>query len=102
MPHILILTHKNDSFDTAGYFLHAMAEIWPQQGVKITVFSGPGPRIDADIVFQHIDLTQTPADYLQFLNQYPKVINGKLTDISKRVISDNLVRPSDVYDVPVI
>ena len=50
----------------------------------------------------HVDLTKTPADYARAAARYPKVINGGVVDISKREISDQLVRRGDGYGGPVI
>ncbi len=102
MGHIAILVHKNASFDNPNYVLHAFAEIWRESGWQISVLQGPQGKIAADLAILHVDLTTVPRDYVQYLGQFPKVLNGRITDISKRKISTNLVRRRDGYDGPVI
>jgi len=101
--HIVILNHKFGDFeDPCNYFMREIADVWKEDGHTVTVQNGPGPRIDADVIVNHVDLTIVPVDYLSILRQYPKTINGNATDISKRTVSRNLVSKGDGYDGPVI
>jgi hypothetical protein len=102
MGHIAILVHKNASFENPNYVLHAFTEIWRENGWHISVLQGPQGKIAADLAILHVDLTMIPHDYVEYLEQFPKVLNGRITDISKRKISTNLVRRKDGYDGPVI
>lgn len=102
MHHIVILLHRHDRFDNPQYFLREIAEIWREQGLRVSVLHGPGPRLDADMAILHVDLTVVPDDYLAFARQYPVVINGSVTDISKRLISTNLVCREDGYEGQVV
>jgi hypothetical protein len=102
MHHIVILLHRHDTFDNPRYFLHETAEIWREKGLRVSVLYGPGPRVDADLAILHVNLTVVPDDYLAFVRQYPAVINGSVTDISKRLISTNLVCRGDGYQGQVI
>ena len=101
MHHVVILVHKHDTFDDFSYFLHEIAEIWREKGLCVNVLHGPRPRVDADQAILHVDLTVVPDDYLTFVRPYPVVINGSVTDISKRLISGNLVCRGDGYQGPV-
>jgi hypothetical protein len=102
MHHIIILLHKYDTFEKSRYFLHEIAEIWREEGLRVSVLNGPGSYVDADLAIMHVDLTVVPADYLAFVRQYPVIINGSVTDISKRLISTNLVCRDDSYQGQVI
>ncbi len=102
MRHIAILVHKNDSFEGRHYLLHAIAEIWREQGWQISVLQGPQGKITADLAILHVDLTAIPHEYIECLVRFPRVLNGRITDISKRKVSTNLVRRRDNYDGPVI
>jgi len=104
MGHIAILVHKNDSFESPHYtyVLHAIAETWRENGWQISVLQGPQGKIAADLAILHVDLTTIPHEYVEYLAQFPKVLNGSITDISKRKVSTNLVRRTDGYDGPVI
>lgn len=102
MHHIVILLHKHFTFDTSRYFLRDIAETWREDGFRVSVLHGPCPRVDADLAILHVDLTVVPDDYLAFVRQYPVIINGLVTDISKRRISTNLVCRDDGYQGQVI
>jgi len=100
--HILILAHEKDRFETSTYYMHGLAQIWREQGLKVTVQRGLGPKIEADVLVQHVDLTVIPDEYVAYARQYPVVINGGTVDISKRAISLHLVNRGDGYAGPVI
>ena len=99
--YILILIHERDRLHER-YYLHQMADTWTRDGHRVRVQPAPGPRVDADVVILHVDLTVVPTDYLEFARQYPVVVNGRVEDISKHRVSRNLVRREDGYDGPVI
>jgi hypothetical protein len=102
MRHILILVHRHDAFDKDRYVLREIVEVWREWGWRVSIAQGPGERVAADVVICHVDLTVTPADYRAFAESYPMVLNGRVTDISKHIISRNVVRRGDGYDGPVI
>jgi hypothetical protein len=79
-----------------------LAEIWTTEGHQISVRNGPVGRHDANIIINHVDLTVVPEDHLAFINAFPKAINARVGDISKRTISKYLVRQGDGYGGPVI
>ncbi|MCE9592044.1 MAG: hypothetical protein K8S99_16170 [Planctomycetes bacterium] len=101
MSHIVILIHEGGAFKP-GYFLYEIAEVWRQQGLRVTVQHGAGPVIEADLAILHVDMTSVSAAHLAFMRHYPKTINAAVVDISKRRISTNLVRRRDGYGGPVI
>jgi hypothetical protein len=105
MAHVLILVHRHGSFDKPRYFMREIAEVWRAHGHQISVAHGPpapGRRIAADAAVLHVDLTVVPEDHLEFLGDFPVVINGRVKDISKRAISRNILHQGDDYDGPVI
>ncbi len=102
MNQIVILVHRQDRFDRTAYFLSAIADLWCHQGLRVSVLQGPERQVPADLAILHVDLTIVPEDYLAFLRQYPRVVNGRVVDVSKRRISSNLVQPGDGYEGPVI
>jgi hypothetical protein len=102
MHRITILVHDKDTFKSTGYFLHRIATLWHQQGFQLSVQQGLGRVRDVDLAIMHVDRTVTPEPYRKMIAQYPRVLNGKVFDISKRAISRSLVRPGDGYDGPVI
>src|SRR5208337_4706378 len=102
MHHIVILTHQHDEFDQMTHLLHGVCQVWRENGIKVTVLRGVGPRVEADLAILHVDLTVVPDEYIQFMRQYPVAINPTVKDISKRHISANLVHRGDGYQGPVI
>jgi hypothetical protein len=102
MPHIVILIARDASFEKWKYFLDEIAKVWAQHSVRVTVQRGPGPFIEADLAVLHVDLTIVPADHMAFLARYPRVINGAVSDISKRRISRQIVERGEAYEGPVI
>lgn len=102
MPHIAVLTHQHDSFEKRDYWLTAIATFWRKEGFRVSVVNNPRLQIDADLAFLHVDLTVTPPAYLAWIEGFPTTINGSVSDISKRMVSRNLLRREDRYDGPVI
>lgn len=75
---------------------------WEQLGFEVKVTCGTSNIISADVAINHVDLTTTPDKYIEYLQNYPVVINGKVIDISKRILSRQLLRPEDDYDGQVV
>ncbi len=98
---VLTLEHAGDIEKTSAMLTYLLG-IWRQQGFKIDVYQGINQDFEADVVFSHIDLTVVPDDYSEFLDRFPVVINRRASDISKRLISRNLLSRDDAYDGPVI
>lgn len=102
MLHIAILIHRHDPYDKRVYWLKAVAECWEQNGVRVSVVRGAEAAIDADLAVLHVDLTKIPEDYLALVPRYPRVLNGKVSDISKRLVSSHLLSPGESYRGPVL
>lgn len=102
-PRVLIVVHRNETFDdTCNYFLREIAQVWREQGICVEVQRGAERRFEADVVVNHVDMTVVPVEYLSLFRSYPRAINGCVADISKRSVSQNLVRRNDSYEGPVI
>ncbi len=99
---VVILVHPHDGFENVNYYLTEMAKIWRSEGIRVTILKGPSSFVPADVAILHVDLTVVPADYQDFIRQYPLVVNGNVKNISKRHISSNLVYQGDGYKGPVI
>jgi len=102
MPRIAILVHEKDTFLSTHYFLRAIAASWHQQGIQPVLQQGIGPVLPVDLAVMHVDLTVTPDSYIEMAAQYPRVLNGRVTDISKHTISRYRVAPGDGYQGPVM
>lgn len=101
-PHVAILVHQQHEFPPTGSLLAELATFWQEAGIRVTVLRGPASRIDADAIVLHVSQTVTPPAYRRFVQQYPVVINGRVTDISKRRVSRDLLRRPNDYGGPVM
>lgn len=99
---IAILSHANDDFRKGDYFLNLLIPAWERLGFDITVLRGPGRHVPAAAVISHVNLTVVPEAYRACMQHYPVAINGRATDISKRVVSTHRLEYGHPWDGPVI
>lgn len=100
MKTIMIL--KNDHNPNRFYLIDALAQRWMKMGYKVVTHYGTKNLPSADIAILHIDKTIVPDEYSECLSQYSIVLNRNALDISKSLISKNMVRPEEDYSGPVI
>jgi hypothetical protein len=50
----------------------------------------------------HINTTVVSEAYVALLQRYPRVVNGRVLDISKRLFSENIITVDDPWEGPVI
>lgn len=98
---IVVLTHAEDDLMRRGILLQRLFPAWEAAGHTIAVARGLDAP-DGDVAFLHIDLSVIPADYLALAARYPRVVNGRVTDIRKRAYSRNLVARGDGWTGPVV
>lgn len=100
---IAVLFHKSDRhYDPSRYIVHHLAECWREDGHDVTYLFGTRRFVPADIILVHVNLSIVPEAYLEFASRYPIALNNRVRDIRKSTISQNLVRPGDGWDGPVI
>ena len=100
---ILILLHARDRIaERRAYQIWGIADIWRSWGIEVVVQRGVDRFVDSDIVVNHVDLTVVPEPYVRHMARYAVAINGRCTDISKRLVSRQLVTAGDGWDGPVI
>lgn len=105
MKRIAILVHDSDvSFGSGSpvYALELLMHEWQRTGFDVVIVRGTDRFMPADVLIPHLDMTVIPESYRLFAARYPKSINERVTDISKSVISSNLLRWDDDYSGPVI
>jgi SAM-dependent methyltransferase len=104
VQHIAILVHENDQFKAmkSRYFLDVIAEIWRDEGFRVSLLYGPGRYVEADLIILHVNLTVIPDDYMEFMRLYPRALNASVNNISKRSISAHQVSLRDKYAGAVI
>jgi hypothetical protein len=84
------------------YFIRILIPEWESLGWSVNVVEGSQGFVPADLAIAHIDSTQIPERWLDLLRRYPRVLNGAMTDISKRNISDPTLLDMEGWDGPVI
>lgn len=100
---IAILLHENDKERMLkSSLISKMAECWKDDGHEVFYLYGTNKFIAADLIFVHVDLTIVPGAYLEFARQYPRVINGKVKDIRKTTLNNDLLHITEDWDGPVI
>jgi hypothetical protein len=100
---ILILLHARDRFaQRRAYQIWGIADIWRSWGIEVVVQRGVDRFVEADMVVNHVDLTVVPPPYVRHMARYAVAVNGRCTDISKRLVSRQLVTAGDGWDGPVI
>lgn len=100
---IAVLFHDRDR-DTplSAYIVDHLARFWREDGHEVVYLFGTKSRVPADLILVHVDLSVVPEKYLAFASRYPIVLNGRLRDIRKSVVSTNLVGARDTWKGPVI
>lgn len=100
---VAIITHEIDDFQDSNYLLRHLSEVWERDGIRVVIVKGVNQDLpDADIAILHTDITVVGEDYTRLFSHYPLVINGAVTDISKTVFSDLIVKERDGYNGKVI
>lgn len=102
---IAVLQHEHDGFESSEYMLRDIAAVWRERGIGVELIRGCPPHIEPerfDAAVMHVDVTRVPEEYLAFAGRFNRVLNLGTRDISKRSISEHIVRPRDGYDGPVI
>jgi hypothetical protein len=83
------------------HFVMRLAKLWEEEdGHRVTV--GPAREVSGDVALLHVDLTRVPESAIPPNPSGTPLLNAAVRDISKRVVSRNLVQPGDSYRGPVI
>ena len=100
---IAVLFHAgNRDTPLSAYIVDHLARFWREDGHEVVYLFGTRAFVPADLVLVHVNLSVVPEEYLAFAARYPVVLNGRIRDIRKSVISSNLVGPQDTSGGPVI
>lgn len=96
MATVVILEHALQQYVELPYMVYSLAERWKRAGHAVLVHRGLGTPPPGDLAIVNIDLTVIPADYRALFALYPRVVNGRVPDVSKsRFSADLLDRYSD-------
>jgi len=100
---IAVLFHERMSdARLPAYIVGHLARYWREDGHEVVNLFGTKSHVPADLIIVHVDLSVVPEEYLDFAARYPVVLNGRLRDIRKSVVSTNLVGIHDSWKGPVI
>jgi hypothetical protein len=102
LARIVVIRHKNERQDFSTYMLHPLLQIWEEQGHEIRIVCGIDDLPEADLAILHIDLTLVPDEYAEAVRRYPRVVNGRTLDVSKRNVSSILLKPGDDWEGKVV
>lgn len=101
--HIAVLFHARSlRRDLRSSVVFHLADHWRAAGHRVSMLRGTNHPVPADLLFLHVDLSVVPDDYLGLASRYPVAINGRVKDIRKTRVSEQLVSEQDDWDGPVI
>lgn len=87
---------------TNRYILSLVCHALRDRGIEVVVLDDPARAVAADLAILHVNLTRRPASFEAVLSRYPVVVNACVRDISKRVVSRELLTRGSSCDGPVI
>lgn len=102
MATIVAITDQLDQSRLPKYLLQRFIPLWEAAGHRVCFHHGWGKPPPGDLAILHVDWTRIPDCFSQGLEQYPRVINGRVRDISKRSFSAQQLLADDAYAGPVI
>jgi hypothetical protein len=102
MRRVVIAVYRHSTPYRPQYYMREIGKLLVADGIEVMMANGPQKPIAADLAVLHVDLTVVPDDHMEFLKQFPLVLNGKVSDISKRRVSRLRLNPGDDYDGSVI
>ena len=100
MKTIIILRDRYD--DPMKYSIDHYIVRWRTAGYRVLDHIGPKDVPAGDLVVVHIDASVIPREYLDVINRFPKSINGRILDISRRNYSQILLSEADNYTGPAL
>ena len=100
---VVVVRSRDLPFESVPYVIHLLIREWRKRGIDVEVTDSleepTGPNV---LVFPHLDLTVTPTRLAEKLSRCARVINRSVVDISKRIVSRQLVESPEDHDGPVI
>lgn len=99
---IVVIFHERDRRHTQNYSITSLAEEWRESGIETSFVFGTKHFIPADLAILHVNLSVVPDEYIEFAQNYPVVLNGRVKDIRKSAFSTNIVCPEDGYEGKII
>ena len=98
---IVVQNFRKES-ELPEYMIWEIAQAWRKMGFDVRFVSEDDTSWDADFVVPHMNLTVTPKTAYDSYPSGAVVLNRKVFDVRKTIISRNLVKEGDPYTGPVI
>lgn len=99
----IAIVHFGDrDLDARSYFIRVLRPEWEAAGWSVVALDNSRRFVPADIAVSHVDRTKVPERIQSLLARYPRVVNGRLNDISKSRVTRLAVTETDGWDGPVI
>lgn len=89
-------------FRRYDYLLKLVMAEWEARGLAVAVVDRADAIGPSAVVVSHLDVTTVDPRIARTLERHPMVVNRSNTDISKRRISDHLIRHPATFHGPVI
>jgi len=110
MARIVVITHTFDRLTkrrffrppVSRYMICGVLSEMSRRGHSWTVARGVDDRKGGDLAFLHADATLTPPELAEYGRRFPVCLNLRVSDISKRKISNVLLERGDAWSGPVI
>ncbi|MCW5716111.1 MAG: hypothetical protein KIT43_16480 [Bauldia sp.] len=100
MKSVVVLFLSGDNPDK--YVVSRLAAYWREEGLTVHFLFGTSRYVPADVLFLHVDLSVVPDRFLHLARRYARTINGRVTDIRKRVYSSLALTRVSSHSGPVI
>jgi len=111
MSRIVVITHEFDQFverrlpfwtKKSRYLLFDVLREMEKRGHSVHVLTGIQHQAQGDLAILHVDCSVIPQEYLDFARSFPKTVNARVADITKRKVSGALLSRGDDWTGPVI
>jgi len=84
------------------YILALIRHAWRKRGIEVVRLDDPRRTVDADAAILHTDVTRRHPDFDGLASRYPVVWNAGVRDVSKRMVSRELLSRDSDFRGPVI
>lgn len=112
MLNIEVIAHQYDTFlvqdpatgqYTTNYLMPYIVIELSKRGHQITITKDIRNAVPkGDVAILHVDATVVPDEYMGYARAFPLCVNGKVGNISKRLVSQAVVAKGEPWDGPVI